>query len=195
MKEETLPKSFFDKDTIDLAKDLLGVKLVHESRGGKTVGKIVETEAYLEDDPAAHTFNGKTESNRAMFGPPGHAYVYFIYGMYHCFNCTSNKKGRGEGILVRALEPISGIDLMKKRRNAEDESNLCSGPGKLTMAMDITKEEYGLDLTSKKSRLRLELSSEEQNFDIVETKRIGISKAKELPHRFYIKSSPHVSKR
>ena len=195
MSSKVLQKSFFQKDTRELAQDLLGVHLVHEDESGKTAGKIVETEAYLEDDPAAHTYNGKTENNRAMFGPPGHSYVYFIYGMYHCFNCTSNEEGVGEAVLIRALEPVSGFELMKQRREVEDEKNLCSGPGKLTMAMDITKDHYGLDLTSEESKLRLERPETEVVFDIKQTERVGISKATELPYRFYIQENPHVSKK
>ena len=195
MSSKIITKTFFKKNTVELAQDLLGVHLVHEDEAGRTVGKIVETEAYLEDDPAAHAYNGKTESNRAMFGPPGHSYVYFIYGMYHCFNCTSSEEGVGEAVLIRALEPISGIEFMKQRREVEDEKNLCSGPGKLTMAMDITKDQYGLDLTSEESKLRLERPETEAVFDIKQTERIGISKATELPYRFYIQENPHVSKK
>lgn len=167
---------------------------MHETRAGRTVGRIVETEAYSEDDPAAHTYEGRTERNRVMFGPPGHAYIYQIHG-HQCINCTAGKDGYGAGSLLRALEPVEGIDLMRSRRRVADEKALCSGPGKLTEAMGITKEQYGLDLLDDESPLRLERPRGGGEFEIVRAQRIGVSRAKELERRFYIKGNPHVSRR
>lgn len=182
----------FNKKTVDIAKDLLGCYIIHDSSEGITLGKIVETEAYLASDPASHSFKGKTKRNEAMFGKPGTAYVYFTYGMYYCFNIVTNKEGIGEAVLIRAIEPIEGIDLMKKRRNVE-ENKLTNGPAKLVIALGITKEHNKIDLLDKKSPLRIETPIKKEKIEIVETKRIGISKGMESPHRFYIKGNPFVS--
>ncbi len=192
MQSRKIYGSFFRKSTIEIAKGLLGMYLVHNTSKGKIIGKIVETEAYLFDDPASHSFKGLSERNKAMFGDAGHAYVYLIYGMYECFNCTTNKKGVGEAVLIRALEPVSGIELMKKNRKTSDVRNLCSGPGKLTSAMGITRKDNGTDLIT--SKLRIEVPSKMEKFKIVTTKRIGITKGKHLPHRFYIKGNEFISK-
>lgn len=128
-----------------------------------------------------------------MFGPPGHAYIYQIHG-HHCINCTTGETGYGAGILLRALEPVDGIELMKSRRAVNDERALCSGPGKLAKAMGITMVQYSLNLLDTTSPLRLEQLQTREAFEIVQTKRVGISRAKELERRFYIKGNPHVSK-
>lgn len=190
-----LSKSFFKKSTNEVAKNLLSCYLVSKSKEGTTIGKIIETESYLYNDPASHSFNGKTIRNEAMFGLPGRAYIYFTYGMYFCFNVTTNKKGIGEAVLIRALEPIKGINLMKKRRNTDNLHQLCSGPAKLVIALGIKKEDYGLDLTKENSRVKIFSQIKEKKFEIIETKRIGISKGKELPHRFYIKGSKFISRK
>lgn len=179
--------SFFDCSTLELAQKLLGKYLVHESPEGKTVGKIVEVEAYLFNDPASHSFCGKTKRNEPMFENAGIAYVYFIYGNYFCFNIVSNKEGIGEAVLIRALEPVEGIELMKIRRGNKD---LCSGPGKLAQAMGINKEHNKVNLLSGK--LRIENNFED--FKIVKTTRIGISKGKGKLFRFYIKGNKFITK-
>ena len=189
---KSLTKSFFKKDTLEIAKALLGCYLVNETKQGKTIGKIVETEAYLADDPASHSFNGKTKRNEAMFGPSGKAYVYFTYGMYNCFNIVTKEKGIGEAVLIRALEPLSGIELMKERRKTENLKNLCSGPAKLVQAMGISKEHNGVDLLNGK--LQICKGKSIIKGSIIKTKRIGISKGVNLPYRFYIKDSSFVSK-
>src|SRR3989338_10403076 len=171
---KNLPKSFFNRSTLVIAQSLLGCYLIHKSKQGTTIGKIIETEAYLHDDPASHSFPGKTKRNSAMFGPPGHAYIYFTYGMYHCFNVTTNNPGVGEAVLIRAIEPISGIKLMKKRRNVKEINKLCNGPGKLAIAMSITPSLYGADL--RKGRLTIKMPEKKEKFKIVKKKRIGISK-------------------
>jgi len=165
------------------------LKRFSESGEGKSIGRIVETEAYLEDDPASHSFRGKTKRNEVMFGSPGRAYIYFTYGMHHCFNVVTNIEGVGEAVLIRALEPISGIELMKKRRGIEDVKNLCNGPAKLFVAMGISKEMNGLNLESGK--LRIEQSND--RFDIISSNRIGISQGSDLKYRFFIKGNEFVS--
>jgi DNA-3-methyladenine glycosylase len=179
------------QNTIQTAKDLLGMHLVHETAQGKMVGRIVETEAYLADDPAAHSFSGKTKRNASMFGPAGIAYVYMIYGVYYCINLVTSTKA--EAVLIRAVEPIEGIEIMRKHRQTSD-AHLTSGPGKLCIAMQIHKKHDGKNLLDATSPLRIEAGSE-QNFSIVSATRIGITKAKERPHRFYIEGNAFVSKK
>lgn len=180
----------YSKKTIQVAKRLLGAYLIHDSPDGRTVGRIVETEAYLSNDPASHSFKGMNRKNAQMFGPPGRAYVYLSYGMYYCFNVVTQKKGVGEGVLIRSLEPVEGLGLMKKRRKTDDVKNLCSGPGKLVIAVGIRKEHNGCDLS--KGCLRLKLTSSRPK--IVTTTRIGIKEGAKLPYRFYIKDNLFVSR-
>ena len=132
-------RKFFQQSTLDLAKTLIGKILVNETEAGIIAGRIIETEAYLKDDPASHSFNGLTKRNSPMFNHSGTAYIYFTYGMYNCFNVVSNKKGVGEAVLIRALQPLKGINLMKKNRNKDKLNDLCSGPAKLVIALGITK--------------------------------------------------------
>ncbi len=188
-----LGEDFFRKDSRELAKDLLGVILVHKTKDGTTSGVIVETESYHEDDEASHTFGGKTRRNRAMFGPGGHAYVYFTYGMHYCFNVVAGEAGVGEGVLIRALKPINGIDLMKKRRNKNNLKELCNGPAKLTQAMAITKANYGMSLFEG-GDLYLKPPDEKHTFSIETGLRIGIGKAQEKPWRFWISDSKYTSR-
>ena len=179
-------RKFFNQSTIDLAKALLGKYLVF----GDLKGMIVETEAYLyRDDPGCHASRGLTARNAPMFGSAGYAYVYLIYGMYHCLNIVSGKEGEGEAVLIRALEPLSGIALMQRRRKTKKIENLCSGPGKLTQAFGITRKHNNLSLMDGpifiyNSRVKPE---------IITTTRIGLSAGKELMLRFYIKGNSFVS--
>jgi len=194
-----LPLSFYTKDTVSVAKALLGAYLVHDSPEGRTVGRIVESEAYLFDgDPACHAHRGKTKRNAAMFGPPGHAYIYFVYGMYYCFNVVTAPEGVGEAVLIRALEPVAGLPLMQQRRGTPDAKALCSGPGKLVQAMGMTQELNGcplyrgtLTVRSSDSFPRERASAPEE---VVATTRIGITKAAALPLRFCLKGNPFVSR-
>lgn len=184
-----LSKSFFKKDTISVARNLLGKYLVL----GKKIGKIVETEAYLINDPASHSFNGKTIRNSPMFGDPAHSYIYFTYGMHHCFNITTNKKGLGEAVLIRAIEPIKGLEEMKKSRRIDNIKNLCNGPAKLTQAFELTKSHNNLNLLDKNSPLKI-MKGEKEKFKIIKTKRIGVKKGSDLNLRFYIDKNLFISK-
>lgn len=173
-----------------MAKNLLGKVMVRCLPEGKVLGKIVETEAYLShNDPACHASRGKTKRNQVMFGPPGRAYIYLIYGMYYCFNVVTREEGRGEGVLIRALEPLMGIDIMKKNRKVDDFFNLTSGPGKLCQAMAIDKNLNSKDLL--KGDLIILDSGEKPKVEI--STRIGIRTAQERLLRYYISGNPHVS--
>lgn len=187
-----MEKSFFEKSSLRLAKDLLGCVLVHETKDGISCGAIVETESYHESDEASHTHRGKTKRNRAMFGPAGHAYIYFTYGMHYCFNVVAGEEGVGEGVLIRALEPLEGIDIMRKRRSKENIKDLCSGPGKLVQAMGITFDDYGKPLF--KGNLYLRKPDKAELFEIAHGPRIGIRKAVDKPWRFWIDGNKFVSR-
>jgi DNA-3-methyladenine glycosylase len=187
-----LSQSFFEGKTVEeLAKALLGCELVHESSEGTAAGIIVETESYHETDEASHSYKYRSGRSKVMFGPPGHVYVYFTYGMHWCFNVVAEKEGVGAAVLIRALEPTQGIELMRKRRAKENIHDLCSGPAKLVQALGITKADYGKllyggNLYVMKPRLK--------NVRISFGPRIGISKAKDKPWRFWIKDNPFISK-
>ncbi len=195
-----LPPAFYERDTVTVARDLLGCLLVHREEAGTTMGWIVEVEAYLRDDPAAHSFRGETARNRAMFGPAGHAYVYRIYGLHTCVNIVTGPAGVGEAVLVRALEPACGIDLMQARRGTDDPLALASGPGKLTQALGITMDLDGTSLSGGPLQVWSPESlpgrlPEGWPGEIVRTTRIGITKAADLPLRFYLRGSRYVSRR
>lgn len=174
----TLPRSFYRRDTVDVAKDLLGKMLVRKIGQITISGIISETEAYrYKDDPASHSFGGKTERNKAMFGEVGKAYVYFTYGMHYCVNAVAKDEGFDAGaVLIRSLIPQVGVDFMIKQRRTSMESNLTNGPAKLAQAMDITKSQYGEDLT-KISSLYVTDGVEVKKSMIVPGPRIGIKKA------------------
>lgn len=178
-------------DCLLAAKALLGWKLIHDSpEGGMTAGYIVETEAYNQEDPASHAYGGKRIANAALFAPAGTIYVYFTYGMHYCFNIVTGNLGHGQGVLIRALQPVDGLELMKHRRKRQDEKNLCNGPAKLVQAMGITKAYGGTKLNQGAIRLEPGVTPEL----IVQTTRIGISKAVDQPWRFYIAENQFVSK-
>lgn len=184
-----LPRSFYDRPTVTVARELLGKILVH----GQTAGMIVETEAYLGgDDLAAHSARGITERTRVIFGPPGHAYVYFIYGMYECLNLVAESDGKPGCVLVRALEPMAGIEVMRQRRPAARRlEDLASGPGKLTLALGITRAQNGADVTSGGLVVRQPL--ETGRLQIGVTPRIGIRQCADWPLRFVVRGNPFVS--
>ncbi len=196
-----LPRTFYERDTIIVAKDLLGKILLHESIEGTTAGRIVETEAYRgPEDQAAHSSGGRrTARNEVMYGQKGYAYVYFIYGLYYCFNLTAGiEPGKPEAVLLRALEPTEGEDIMAKRRKIEagKVTNLTNGPSRLCMAMGISKIQNKLDLTA--SPLYINEAFPVPQEEIVETTRVGVDYAgdwKNKRWRFYIKGNKFVSKK
>jgi len=194
-----LHQSFYARDTLTVAEHLLGQQLVHMDGENTTTGRIVETEAYLQQDPAAHSFHGKTGSNSVLFGPPGHAHIFFIYGKHWCLNVVTGQKDQRGAVLLRALEPVDGIPVMQERRGTTAIRLLCSGPGRLTQALAITGEFNGAPLFSGPLLIRstdsLPASGHSAEAEIVQTTRIGISKAKDQPYRFYMKGNPHISRR
>lgn len=175
---KTLPRSFYSRDTVEVAKDLLGKTLVRKIGNTEISGTITETEAYrYKDDPASHAYRGMTERNKAMFGQVGCAYVYFTYGMYYCFNVVAKNDSYDAGaVLIRALEPKKGINYMIKNRKTSVVSNLSNGPGKLTQSLKITKKQYGEDLTKTNS---LFLTEGQQPEKIIANPRIGIKNGTE----------------
>lgn len=190
-----LPREFYERETLLVARDLLGKILVRKTEHGVTRGIIVETEAYLgEKDDAAHSYKGRSERVRIQYGPAGHAYIYMIYGMYHCLNITTGMHGVPEVVLIRALEPVSGIELMCARRRTDKRYNLCSGPGKLCKAFDIDASLYGADLCAD-GGLYLEFG--EIPAKILTSPRIGIEYAamcRDMPWRFTIAGNRFLSR-
>ncbi|MBI2342354.1 MAG: DNA-3-methyladenine glycosylase [Deltaproteobacteria bacterium] len=187
-----LQRHFYAQNTVGAAKKLLGKFIYHKVNGFELLARIVETEAYTQNDPACHANRGLTPRNKVMFGPGGYAYVYFTYGNHWLLNFVTAKEGKGEAVLIRAVEPVKGIAAMRRNRPAvKKDVDLTNGPGKLTQAMAITKDYYGMDLTGKNFHV---LDSGEKPKKIVATTRIGISGGRELPYRFYIKDNPYVSR-
>ena len=178
-------------ETKALAKALLGCILVRDGEGGTTAGRIVETEAYLPNDPACHAFSGKSLRNATLFGPPHRTYVYQIYGTSFCFNLSSEPEGTGAGVLVRALEPIEGLALMARRRGVERPHDLCRGPGNLCRALAIDRSFDGTDLFSDPF---LWLARDDRAPERVRrSPRIGITRAADQRLRFYLAGSPYLS--
>jgi DNA-3-methyladenine glycosylase len=187
-----LRRQFYNRPTLRVAKELLGKFLVVQKDGHRLSGKIVETEAYIGfNDPASHAYRSKTPRNQVMFGHPGHAYVYFTYGMLHCLNFVTEKNGYQAAVLIRALEPVEGIELMKKRRGKQKLQDLASGPGKLCQALDIDRRLNGADLCN-------DLIYVEDRGEVAKTiarsSRIGISEGKEKKWRFFIKGNEFISR-
>ncbi len=176
----------FDAPSPDVARGLIGALLLVDGVGGR----IVETEAYDEDDPASHSHGGRRPRNASMFGPGGHAYVYRSYGLHWCLNVVCSPTGHGAGVLIRALEPTAGIDVMRERRGLAEAQLLCAGPGRLAQALGITRAHDGLALDRAPFELRPAAAA-----DVVTGVRIGISKAAELPWRFGLAGSRFVSRR
>jgi DNA-3-methyladenine glycosylase len=184
-----LPRSFYARPVLEVARELVGCTVSH----GATSGVIVETEAYHESEPACHAFVGLTPRTATLFGPPGKAYVYFSYGMHALLNAVSEPEGVGAAVLIRALEPLEGVDLMRERRGLERAEDLCSGPGKLTQALGIGLELNGTDLASGPIRFGPRAPGWE-DVEPVTGVRIGITKAPELPWRFCAAGSRSVSR-
>ena len=189
-----LPRSFYARPAQEVARDLLGKILVHRARNGFTSGRIVETEAYLgQEDRAAHAWRGLTPRTRVLFGPPGHAYVYLIYGMYECLNMVAEPEGTAGCVLIRALEPLEGLDRMRRRRpGARRLEEFANGPGKLTLALAITRRHNGADLT--KGPLFVCEPAECNKFEIGVSPRIGITHCADWPLRFFIRGNRCVGR-
>jgi DNA-3-methyladenine glycosylase len=181
-----LRRSFFDRSVHRVAPELIGATLLVDGIGGT----IVEVEAYHHTDPAAHSYNGRTERNAVMFGPPGFAYVYRSYGIHWCLNFVCEEDGSASAILIRALAPTQGLAAMRRRRGLRDERALCSGPGKLCEALAVTHRHNGLPL----DRAPFELRARSEKAEIATGVRIGITKAAEKPWRYGLKGSPFLSR-
>jgi DNA-3-methyladenine glycosylase len=184
-----LPQDFYARSVHEVARDLIGCSVRH----GETAGRIVETESYHMEEPACHAFAGVTERTRTLYGEPGRAYVYFSYGMHSLLNAVAEGEGVGAAVLIRALEPLDGVDLMRERRGLQREEDLCSGPGKLTQALGIGLSLNGSSLVAGP----IEFLTREPGARAprgVAGERIGITKAVELPWRFCDADSRHVSR-
>lgn len=207
-----LSREFYAEDTVRVAQALLNCVLIYESEAGLRAGRISETEAYTQDDPACHTYRGQTPRNATMFGPPGHTYIYFTYGMYHCMNAVTSSEGRGEAVLIRAVEPLIGLELMRQERGLTECSikneetpkgwirlarALCGGPGKLCQAFGFTRALNANDLTAQSG---IWIAPPEMSVGVPEpeailaTPRIGISAGTDLLWRFTLRDDPYTSR-
>ena len=184
-----LAAAFFERSVHDVAHDLIGCTVVH----GPTAGVIVETESYHADDPACHAYGGPTPRSSVLFGPPAHAYVYLSYGIHSLLNFVAEPDGEAAAVLIRALEPTDGIDLMRERRGVERLEDLCSGPGKLTQALGVGLELNGVPLSRGPLQV-LPRAARWRDPAIVTGRRIGITKAAEHPWRFCAARNPFVSR-
>jgi DNA-3-methyladenine glycosylase len=181
-----IPKDFFARSVHEVAPDLIGVTLLVDGVGGR----IVEVEAYDQEDPASHGYAGRTPRNASMFGPPGHAYVYRSYGIHWCLNLVCDVEGRAEAALIRALEPTEGIDAQRRRRGVDHVRLLCAGPGRLCQALGITREHDGLALDEPP----FELLERGEPPEILTGPRIGITRATELSWRYALAGSRFLSR-
>jgi len=189
-----LPRVFFSRDPVIVARDLLGRILFSRSPEGVLAGRIVETEAYTgEADPASHAFRGRTARNAVMFGTPGHAYVYFSYGVHYCLNVTADAPGVAGAVLLRALEPLAGMEIMRRHGDHGPEVRLLSGPGKIGRGFGLDLEDNGRDFT--RGPLGLAAGTPVPDREVAVSRRIGISRAVDLPYRFCVIGSRSVSGR
>ena len=194
-----LPREFYLRPTIRVARELVGKLLVRRLGSRILIGKIVEVEAYLgQNDPASHAYNGKTKRNEVMFGKGGHLYVYFTYGMHFCSNVVTEEEGIGQAVLLRAVEPIAGLETMAYNRRLtlkteKDKRNLCSGPARLCEAFGIRRNVNGIDLCGKELWIAQETATRER-YPIVKTTRVGITRGVEHKWRFCLQDNPFVSK-
>jgi DNA-3-methyladenine glycosylase len=184
-----LGEDFYARSVHEVARELIGCLVRH----GGTAGRIVETESYHMEEPACHAFAGVTERTRTLYGEPGRAYVYFSYGVHSLLNAVAEEEGVGAAVLIRALEPVDGVELMRQRRGLERAEGLCSGPGKLTQALGIGLSLNGTSLVDGPIEL-LTREPGSRTPRVVAGERIGITKAVELPWRFCDADSPHVSR-
>jgi DNA-3-methyladenine glycosylase len=182
-----LRPDFFAREVNEVARDLVGATLLVDGVGGT----IVEVEAYDHEDPASHGYGGRTRRNASMFGPPGHAYVYRSYGIHWCLNLVCGEEGVAAAVLLRALEPTAGLDVMRARRGVENDRLLCAGPGRLCQALGVTIAHDGLALHEPPFELRPRGGPVE----LEATERIGITKAADLPRRYVLKGSSYMSRK
>jgi DNA-3-methyladenine glycosylase len=194
-----LPLSFYARPVLEVAREMIGCTVVH----GETAGVIVETEAYHDSEPACHAFVGLTPRTKTLFGPPGQAYVYRSYGIHALLNAVCEPAGVGAAVLIRALRPIAGLEQMRSRRGVEDDLELCSGPGKLTQALGVELGENGSSLLDGPVAIFAAAGGQgaesvagpgAERIEVRSGPRVGISKAVELPWRFCLAGSPHVSR-
>ena len=195
---DRLERAFFARDTLRVARELLGQRLVRQLNGQRIAGRIVETEAYVgEGDAACHAARGRTARNAVMFGPAGYAYVYFIYGMHYCFNIVTETEGLGAAVLVRALEPLEGIDAMRHHRKGRDGVELTNGPAKLCYALAIDRDLNGADLVTSEE-LWIESDVSMPDDEVATGPRVGVRGdrwALTLPWRFWLRDNGYVSRR
>jgi len=184
-----LPLNFYSTSAILVAKELLGKYFY--SQKDYSLGRIVETEAYPGDDPINHGLKGKTEKNSAMFLPPGHCYIYYVYYKNLCFNISVEREGTPSVVLIRAIEPLEGIDILSKNRKQKNLKNLTNGPSKFCQAFGITISDNGKELTRTFFRI---YKGKKDDFEIIRTSRIGIEEVNPKQYRFYIKDNPFVSR-
>ncbi len=193
-----LGRRFFARDTLRVAHDLLGCRLVRVLDGNRLSGRIVETEAYIgEQDEASHASPGLTDRNASMYGPPGHAYVYLIYGMYHCFNVVTDKEGYPAAVLIRALEPVEGLNAMRQRRGGRPDEQLTSGPGRLCEALAIGLQVDSADLCSPAATIFLEAGDLAPDERVATGPRVNVrgdSHALSVPWRFYVEGNRFLSR-
>ena len=207
LKRESLDRDFFARDTLTVARELLGQRLVRVLDGKRVSGRIVEVEAYVGDgDQACHASRGRTRRNATMFGPPGHAYVYFIYGMHYCLNVVTEREGYPAAVLVRALEPLEGIERMRARRGGRPDAQLTSGPARLCQALGIDLRFDGADLCASDALLFIEddaavpdgsAEASPRSEAIATGPRIGVrgdEVALTVPWRFYVRDNRYVSR-
>jgi DNA-3-methyladenine glycosylase len=188
-----IAREFFARPSVEVAPDLLGCVLEHETADGLVAVELTEVEAYAgRSDPASHAYRGKTRRNAVMFGPPGHAYVYFTYGMHHCFNIVCGQKGRASAVLVRALEPVLGLEAMRRRRRAVTDAALARGPGSLARALGLDRGHDGVDLTRGPIWVS-DLALERHGRGVSTGPRVGIRLAAERPWRYWVTGSTAVS--
>ena len=185
-------RAFYARATSVVARDLLGKVLVRRTKGRILTGRIVETEAYTSDDPASHAFRGRTERNRALFGEVGHAYIYQTHGLSFCLNVVAKKGKPAGGVLIRALEPLEGIDLMRRFRKRSGPRRLASGPGNLTRAMRIDMRLYGTDLTKEGPLFIADDGAARPK--VRRTVRIGVTAARDKRWRFVVEGSPFITR-
>lgn len=189
-----LPRSFYARSSLEVARDLIGRLLVRPLARDMLVGRLVECEAYQEGDPASHSFRGRTPRNEVMFGRPGHLYVYFSYGMHFCMNVVTGRDGEGSAVLLRAVEPVQGMDVMLARRGVDDPRLLCAGPGRLSQAFGIDRVHNGADLVAG-DVLFVAGGSALPEGRVGVSARVGLTMGVDRPWRFFEVDNPFVSRR